>query len=73
MEYVIKIYDDDGRTKLPRAALRALKLGKGSKLRVIIEKDKIVLVPIRVKWPKLENVDEDEALASKHLAWYGEI
>jgi len=70
MEFVIKIYDEHGRLKLPSSVLRALKLGKNTLLRVIVEKDKIVMIPIRRAWPRKGNIDEDTALSEKHLAWH---
>lgn len=70
VEFVIKIYDEHGRLKLPSGVLKALKLGKNTLLRVIVENDRIVMIPVRKTWPKKGSVDEDTALSEKHLAWY---
>ena len=70
LEFVIKIYDEHGRLKLPSKVMRLLGLEKNMLLRLIVEGDKIVIVPIRKAWPRKEDIDEDEVLAEKHLAWY---
>jgi len=70
MEFVIKIYDEHGRLKLPSKVMKMLGLRKNSLLRLIVERDKMIIMPIWKTWPRKGQVDEDEALSKKHLAWY---
>ncbi|RLE42209.1 hypothetical protein DRJ19_04550 [Candidatus Woesearchaeota archaeon] len=70
LEFVIKIYDDHGRLKLPSSIVRKLNLRKNTILRVSIKNGVIILEPIRAKWPKKGKIDEDKALSEKHLAWF---
>ena len=70
MEFVIKIYDEHGRLKLPSKVMKMLGLRKNSLLRLIVERDKMIIMPIWKTWPRKGQVDEDEVLSKKHLAWY---
>lgn len=73
----ITIYDDKGRTKLPKRVLEWLGVRKGDKIFAVkmAEETAVKLVPLEkaesmIEWPKLEGVDEEKALKRKTEAVY---
>lgn len=74
---IITIYDDKGRTKFPKRVLEWLGVQKGDKIFAIklAEEATVKLVPFEkaesmIEWPKLEGIDEEEALKKKTQAVY---
>ena len=73
----ITIYDEKGRTKLPKKVLEWLGVEKGDKVFAIklAEETAVKLVPLEkaastIRWPRLEGINEDEALKEKTQAVY---
>lgn len=71
------IYDEKGRTKFPERVLEWLGVGKGDKVFAIrmAEETAVKLVPLEkaastIRWPRLEGINEDEALKKKTQAVY---
>ncbi len=69
----IVVIDQKGRVYLPSDVRRKLGISKGSRMRLIIEDDKIILVPVREKrllkanrkWGPEAFLDAGEALVSQ--------
>jgi len=68
----ITIYDEKGRTKLPKKVLEWLGLKRGDKVFAIklTDEDAVKLVPLEkaksiIQWPRLDGIEEEKALKRK--------
>jgi len=73
----ITIYDEKGRTKLPKKVLEWLGVKKGDKIFAIklTDEDAVKLVPLEkaksiIQWPQLNGIEEEKALKRRTEAFY---
>lgn len=73
----ITIYDEKGRTKLPKKVLEWLGVNKGDKIFAVklSEEKAVKLIPLEkaqsiIQWPQLEGINEDKALEKRTEAFY---
>jgi bifunctional DNA-binding transcriptional regulator/antitoxin component of YhaV-PrlF toxin-antitoxin module len=77
MAETITIYDERGRTKLPKKIMEWLGAKKGDKILAVNLRDEaaVKLIPLEkamstVDWPRLKGVDEKTALEKRTEALY---